>query len=208
MSAGLQLSYTDLASPKLQTLIGGMTDRTRINKFIENRAVVTTRDYLVQLAQTRHATANRLGAEPTGHLSRAAESVSGTSDGNGATVDITSPGFGRVAGDITIVPKEGKYLTIPANAAAYGKRASEVAQAFGDLRPITFGKDGAHALVINRGTGKDRQTIVFYWLVESVLLKQDRTLLPSNEVYAQVLTDGAKDFFDALLDANYGGLLS
>jgi len=188
----------DSATPFLKQLSSGLQDRTRLNQFIAGRGEALTRDYLFAQAAIRHRTANALGATPTGHLERAAESVTSEWNGDDAIIGITSPGISRVMGDIEIDPVNGSYLTIPATAAAYGKRAEEVAQQFGDLHFVPF-PNGKKALVAELGTGKDKQEIVMYWLVAHVTLPEDRTLLPSDEAYLAAAEDGAGDYYEAMV---------
>lgn len=111
--------------------LGGTT--AKMNEFIAGRALSVTRDHLIEQAKGRHKTANRLGAQPTDHLLLAAESqnLKGMSDAGGVTIGITSPGIGRAFHPLDIKPSAGKkYLTIPATAEAYGRRAGS----FNDLR--------------------------------------------------------------------------
>lgn len=215
----VELTIGGNAQAMLSQLKTGMVNRVDLNHDIAARAENTTRDYLLSLSQSRHATADALGATPTGHLERAAESVSSSSDADAATISITSPGIGRAFHDVTITPGSGKkYLTIPATAEAYGKRAG----AFSDLR-LAFFKGGLLALVkadqsrvsdrkesgygveSNAAQGKRAplqaasRPPVYYWLKTSVRQKQDRTLLPSDELLQSAAEEGVRDWLKDFL---------
>ena len=212
----VDLSIGGNALRMLKQLEEGMINRVDLHQDIATREENLVRDYLISLAQTRHATADRLGATPTGHLERAAESVTSRSDADAATVSITSPGLRRAFGDITIVPVNAKWLTIAATAEAYGKRAGS----FNDLR-LAFFKSGRLALVkADQSRLSDRKSSgygieskaaktdatkqrppVYYWLVKSVTQKQDRTLLPSNALLQTAAEEGVRDWLKSFLAA-------
>ncbi len=206
------------AQRMLAQLEAELLNPVEIHQDIATRAENLTRDYLTSLAQSRHATADSLGAAPTGHLERAAESVMSRSDAEGAVVGITSPGITRAFSDITITPVNAKYLTIAATAEAYGKRAG----AFNDLR-LAFFKGGRLALVkADQSRVSDRRASgygieskaaketrvpqqaaqrppIYYWLVKSVHQQQDRTLLPSDELLQSAAEEGVRDWLKSFL---------
>ncbi|MFZ2279307.1 MAG: hypothetical protein WAW39_16055 [Prosthecobacter sp.] len=210
----VEMSIGGDALRMLEQLEEGMINRADLHQDIATREENLVRDYLISLAQTRHATADDLGATPTGHLERAAESVTSRSDADAATVSITSPGMRRAFEDITIVPVNAKWLTIAATAEAYGKRAG----AFNDLR-LAFFKGGRLALVkADQSRLSDRKSSgygiegkaakadatkqrppVYYWLVKSVTQKQDRTLLPSDALLQTAAEEGVRDWLKSFL---------
>lgn len=212
MSLGVEIQIGGKAQRMLARLSEEVIDRAEIHQDIATREENLVRDYLSGLARTRHATADDLGATPTGHLERAAESVHSTSDESGATVSITSPGISRAFEDITIKPGAGKkFLTIPATAEAYGKRAG----AFNDLR-LAFFKNGLLALVkADQSRLSDRKASgygieskaaktnvrppVYFWLKKSVFQKQDRTLLPSDKLIQSAAEEGVRDWLKEFL---------
>jgi len=85
--------------------------------------------------------------------------------------------------------RAAKYLTIPATAAAFGRRAREIAGLF-----LVKFKSGVKALAKRDGKGLK----VFYWLKESVTLPQDRELLPSDEQLLNAAEKGARDYIKKL----------
>lgn len=198
MSIGLTITvHSEEVDAKLREFNSGLTSRTPMNESVGKRAGELTRNYLVNIAETRHATAQRLGAAPTGHWAQAAEKTTNEADETGATVTINQPGIGRVAHDVTIVPGGGrKYLTIPAIAAAYGKRAATVP----DLAVLIRWKEGQRrAIALIQAEGKSGAGTVWYWLVKSVFQPQDRSLLPSDEQYRLAALQGVRDYVDRLL---------
>jgi len=206
MSVSLQIDVSgdDQVIKLLSRLRSALTDRTALHKSIGGTAELLTRQHLTTLAKTRHATANKLGAKPSGHLARAAESVKGDGTNEAATVSITSPGMRRAFGDVTITPGAGKkYLTIPATAEAYNRRAGS----FNDLR-LAFFKNGLLALVkAEQSSVADRRqsggrSEVYYWLKKSVTQKQDRTLLPPDDDYTAAAVAGVKSYLRLLRSAS------
>jgi hypothetical protein len=176
----------------LVRLLGGLADRTRLNRFVANRGRDLTLEYLRRISATRHKTAQGLGATPTGHLNPERK-VTGEGKAEAAEIAIRIPGIGRAFEDKTITPVRSKYLTLPAAAESYGKRARE----FNDLRLAVF-KGGALLALVRREAGETR---VLYWLKTSVLQRQDRTLLPSDAAYMGAAEEGTKDFIRALIAA-------
>jgi hypothetical protein len=151
----------------LRRLAGGLSNRAPLHA----RIAVTTRNFVQDHVRglDQHRTANRLGAQPTGHLATAAKGIESESDERAATLKIPRASRLRAAfGTYTIRPKNGKkYLTIPDNARTYGKRVAEIRE------PLHFRMVGGRhkALCFKDGT-------VAFWLREQVTIKEDRTLLP------------------------------
>ena len=218
MSAGLQIDVVvdDKASPVVQRLSRYIGNPRLVHQFIAPVAENVTRDYLIIQANGRHATARRLGAQPTGHLSRAAESVTSKYDDTAATVGITSPGISRALGPITIKATRRKWLTIPAVGSVYGKKAAEQ----GDLTFMSF-RRGLAALVeaepYRITTGKKKgemgkrpvldnagRPIIVYWLKKEVTIKEDRSLIPSDEIYKAAAEQGIEDLLDAVTSLQGG----
>jgi hypothetical protein len=199
---GLQIDVRSAEVDQLVSrLLDGLTDLTPLNEQVGIRTTERTRNHLVAIAQTRHATATRLGATPSGHWGQAAEKTSFQANQEGAIISIEQPGIGRVAHDVTIEPGPGKkYLTLPAIAAAYNQRAYRISGLHVMVRFLE-GERRAVALAMDSGEGKDRVETVWYWLVTSVTQKQDRTLLPSDEEYNLAALAGVRDFVDRLLAA-------
>lgn len=196
MSVGLQIDVRDAGAQQLlDRFFATLTDRTGIHEHIGERASELTRSHLVAIAQSRHKTAQKLGATPSGFWGQGAEKTTSVADAEKATVTINQPGIGRAAHDVDILPGGGKkYLTLPAIAAAYNKKATTVP----DLTMMIRWKDGQRrAIALGQKAGE--QFTVWYWLVKSVRQKQDRTLLPSDEEFRLAALAGIRDSIDALL---------
>jgi hypothetical protein len=194
--SGLSLSVdvVNRVSPAIQAVTRELTDLRGLHNAMGYAARTLTRNHLIELAGSRHDTANRLGAKPSGHWAQAAEDTTFESDANSATVTIAHPGIGRAMHDVTITPGSGKkFLTIPLIAQAYDLRAAAVWAAeelFIAKAKDQSGKDYAVA-------GKrlsDGSFQAWYLLVPSVHQAQDRSLLPSDTEYERAAVDGAIDY--------------
>jgi len=196
MSFAIELSISDGATPVLDGLIEALEDGKGLHSAIAAEAEVLTRDYILSIAPSRHKTAERLGATPTGYLERAAEGVTSRGEEDQAVLILGGDvgGFARAFGDVTITPKKGKYLTIPNKAAAYGKRAGEI----DDLEVLVYRKSGGGFTLALGREDDDGERDVFYWLVKEVNQKQDRSLLPSDDQYLAAAELGAIGYLDTL----------
>lgn len=142
-----------------------------------------TRRHIVGQASRRHYSAGRLGATPTGFLEKAARKTVFHSDMSHGEVVIPSPGFGRAFHDINITPKSKPFLTIPAHAHAYGRRASELrALGWKLFRPAVKGTHKSDNRKRDLLMGyRDGETVCLYILKLRVHQRQDRSLLPSDD---------------------------
>ncbi len=186
----------------LERLRGALTDKTALHKSIGSYAETLTRQHLTTLAGTRHKTADKLDATRSGHLTRAAESVISEGSQDAAIVTVVSPGISRAFGNLTITAKPGKWLTIPANAEAYNRRA----RTFNDLRIAFFGRGRMALVKAEQSSLKDRKqsggrSEVYYWLKKSVTQKQDRTLLPDDDDFNAAAAQGIKAYIRLLREA-------
>jgi hypothetical protein len=187
MSAlSINIQVTDKATPILAELHRELTDRTGLHKYIGASAEAGTRLHIRKAAAARHTTAGRLGASPTGYLTKRAELVQGTGNKDAAEITVTGAIFKRVFGPVTVRPRAKKMLAIPMRAEAYGKRPGE----FGDLF-LFKSKQGRLFLARQAGEGK----LHFLFLLKSVVvLPQDRGLLPSDEQFGQLAELAARGY--------------
>ena len=203
LSFQIDVSGDDQVIKMLARLRTKLTDKTALHKSIGTWAESATRDHLIQEAQARHKTANRLGARPSGHLEPHGDVVnSKLSNADAAIVSINIPGIRRAFGDLTITAKSGKWLTIPANAEAYNRRA----RTFNDLRVAFFGKGRMALVKAEQSSLSDRKesggrSEVYYWLKKSVTQKQDRALLPPDDDFATAAVQGIKAYIRMLRSA-------
>jgi hypothetical protein len=225
MSVTLSIDVRDRVSGMLGAFAAGLSKRAGLNRAIGSYARNCVRDYLIGQAQTRHKTAEALGAQPSGHLARAAENTTFKADEQTATVSINSPGMSRAVRDLVIEPTSPrKFLTIPVIAEAYNQRAYRVrglvAIVTGDKGVLMKPQRGRSTTYKTRryaGPNKFTATTkqggrfgtVWYVLVRRVKQKQDRTLLPSDEAISQAALEGVRYYVDYLIfvaESQQGGL--
>lgn len=137
-----------------------------------NAVAILVRSHLSRLGSWKHESANRLHAQQTGFLQKAARGTVFNASENGGEVVIPAP-LGRAFHDVKIRPESWKYLTIPAAPEAYGKRASILADHGWSLY---MPKGKRFITGYKKGVGSK----ILYWLHESVKQEQDRELLPSD----------------------------
>ena len=131
-------------------------------------------------ASGRHRTASRLGARPTGHLEKGAARITSHATADRATVRVPIAGIARAFRDLEIVPVKAKALTIPVSAAAYGHRVRELARmGWSIFRPK------GHDVLMGSRNGSAAEPL--YALKKRVVVRQDRTLLPSDEAVSAAI---------------------
>ena len=131
-------------------------------------------------ASGRHRTASRLGARPTGHLEKGAARITSHATADRATVRVPIAGIARAFRDLEIVPVKAKALTIPVSAAAYGHRVRELARmGWSIFRPK------GHDVLMGSRNGSEAEAL--YALKKRVVVRQDRTLLPSDEAISAAI---------------------
>ncbi|MGN0890766.1 MAG: hypothetical protein ACI4W7_03850 [Candidatus Spyradenecus sp.] len=163
----------------LSRLIAALGDRgrTALNRTAAYGLLTLCRKHLKVEASRRHASARRLGATPTGHLEEAARTMVSTADATAGEVQIFSPGFSRVFGSLSIKARNARALTLPLDAASYGKRAGELRREGWQL--FRSPAKGLRAILLGKHPGSG-EVKALYLLRASVTLPQDRTLLPSD----------------------------
>ena len=178
-----------LHAPALDRLMDALgPDMRRALLEVAARGVqIAVSGHIEAMAQTRHRTANSLGAEPTGHYERAAADVTSEVDGDVGVVTIPIAGFSRAFHDVTIRPGAGKKaLTIPIVAESYGVRVVEMQSAGWSI----FRPKGSKALFGRRDGAAG--ALPLYALVSVVRQPQDRTLLPSDEELGAAAENGVR----------------
>lgn len=151
----------------------GTAGRHLLYSAAANAVAILVRGHLAKLGSWKHMSAEKLGAQPTGILGRAATRTTSNATSERGEVVIPSPAVRRAFHDVEIRPKSWDFLTIPASREAYGKRASVLASLGWQLfRP---GK----AKILMGKLGDDAPKVLYY-LATSVRQRQDRSLLPSD----------------------------
>jgi hypothetical protein len=184
----IAIQVNDQATPALRNLLrqaGGATGLKVAARGVAN----VLRDHFDERDRTD---SNKLGGKRT-HFWRAVRRSVQTPIVRGSTgvVGINHVGIGQKVRGGTIKPVRAKFLTIPADPRAYGKRA-------GEFNNLSFGiVDGRPALVESEQTdfklgrrrkdGSRKITVlgtrgggVIYWLVKKVHQNADPRALPSD----------------------------
>ncbi|MEO8204880.1 MAG: hypothetical protein ABI615_01775 [Chthoniobacterales bacterium] len=194
----LRISIKDSATPRLASLIATLSGpgRSDLNRAAGAQLQVVTASHVAVLAATRHTTAERLGATPTNFFASAAEKVAQasalTADSSGATLTINHPGFIRAFRSVKIVPRTARSLAIPIHAISYGHRAAALWD-----RLALFIPKGKRVICAKLGG----VITPLYILCKSVTMKQDRSLLPSDEEFQEAAIAGAKSYLGGALSA-------
>lgn len=127
-----------------------------------------------------HATAQRLGAKPTGHMAKTARRIEAEATAEMAIVKIPRKSRLRAAfGGFEIRPGPGKtFLAIPDHPLTYGKMPSKFPRETFDFQILA-----GHRLfpVLKWADGPEKGKVA-YWLKRSQTVKEDRTLLPWEEI--------------------------
>jgi len=201
MSVGVSVNIQDNASPALRKAMASLTDRQQLHKEIGAAVQTLVSEYLIALEMVRNDSANALGANKSNFLSKIGEDqTSFTADAAKATVSIAHSAMGRAFHDVDIVPTGGrKFLTIPANAAAYNHRALEFDDLVLIFSHLTTGNKRPVALAKPGGGKKGEGLTVYYWLVRAVHQVQDRTLLPSDEMLTKSALDASKGYIGRVI---------
>lgn len=181
-----KVSITFKQSSDIAALIRalGPEGRRTLNEGAALELWASVRDHLRRESGNRHGSAHRLGAYPTGHLEKAAQSTDPHADDDAAGVTVSSPGISRAFHPLRLAPVNAQSLTIPVHWLGYGQRASEVSAAYRLFRPR--GKDYLMADV-------DGTPTVIYLLRKSVTVPQDRSLLPSDTELEKAARKGFRD---------------
>lgn len=144
--------------------------------------MVLVKRHVAKYARVHHDTANKLGAMPTGHIEKGAAAITCTGD----EVAIPIPGFQRVFHPLTIEPRRANALTIPINPVSYGKRAGRLASEGWHIFRLGKSRDG-----VLMGALGDEEPIALYKLARKTRVKQDRTMLPTDEEMERAAAQGA-----------------
>ena len=195
MSLRVDIDTSGLDAGDLAVLEARMRDGAGLHARMAGDAEIFVKERGKVTAAGEHRSAQRLGAQPTGHLSAAYEGIEGVSTAESASLLV--PGATRLRaafGRYVITPKNGsKFLTIPVAREAYGKRAGE----FDDLFFLRVGP--RKTPILARDSGPGLQTM--YFLTPKAEIPEDKNLIPFDDL-AEEARDSAEAFIDeAILEA-------
>ena len=196
----VQLQIQDFG--KLAALMNalGPSNRQRLNAVGAKALEVKVRAHVARVSASRHGSAGRLGATPTGHYRKGMRGIAGHATSSGGEVVIPIAGISRAYHAITLnTPTSGgkKYLTIPKHAAAYGHTVPELrSRGWTFFRPPA---DGAKLISKKprrfdkyknclMGSKNGEKPVIMFALAETVHQRQDPLLLPSREQCASIVS--------------------
>jgi hypothetical protein len=210
----------DTARPALRALRQGLANRVQLNRAAAEGMLPAVQLNLRHMADTNH---NPFGVRSTFWNLMLSGTSAGTDD-QGGYVAVPSPVGLRALGG-TVVPKQSKYLAIPARAEAYGKSPKD----FNDLTFILMptGRFGQSAALVQtplpdgtktRGKKKidaqgrrsiaarEQGGMVFYWLVPRATIPANPDVLPTKEQLASAATQGVSSYIGAIVKRGGGNV--
>ena len=153
------------------------------------------RNHIRLLSNTRHDTANRLGASPTHHF-RASDVLPPNATNSDVSVTVTTPGISRAYHDIDIDPVNGQFLAIPLHADSYGISPREFK---GNLFRINKPGSTEKGNVLYTSDVLNKKPIAMYALVDTVHQQRDPSLMPTNREMTEEALQGAVAAVKAIL---------
>lgn len=178
----MELNIRATVNPRISALFKELGPAWRKNLYGvgANALRLHLRRYIRNEAQRRHITAGRLGGTPTGHLAKGAARITSSATEYAAIVNVPIAGITRAFRDLIIRPKNTNALTIPISAAANGHTVRELRRmGWSIFRPI--GKDYL------MGTQDGGDARLLYALRKKVIVRKDRTLLPSSASVSETI---------------------
>ena len=172
----VELSVKVTINPKLIAILNDLSPMARRELYSTGGAALANvvRTHLRRVGSTKHATASRLGATPTEHIIKGANRVTSHSSANGSIVSVPIAGISRAFAPLTIQAKNANALTIPVAAASYGHRVRELSRMGWNIF-----KPKGHDVLMGKMQG-DKEAKTLYALRKRVVIRQDRSLLPSD----------------------------
>lgn len=212
------INITDNATPLLQRLQSRVRAGS-LEKVMGQAATNTIKDYLFGLDATRP---NKLGGRRTNFYAGAAKATTFTSMPGYILIGVNQLGMRQRLEGGEINPVNAKYLTIPADPEAYGKRASEFSNLkftfavnkFGAMQPalveaaatrVGFGgrqKNGQRT--VNRGSAVGGK--VMFWLCRQANQKGDPSVMPSGRDIVESAIKAGSKYVESLDDRRGGNV--
>ncbi len=199
------LSIKDNATPHLRSVMAALSPRA-LNPLLGRAAVNSFKRNFFALDRSHR---NKLGGTPTHFYSQCARSTHFQVLADGVKIAVSQVGARQRLEGGDIRPVKSKWLTIPAIAASYGRRARE----FDNLRFIQFRPDLA-ALVAGEGGATVERKVkgstikrpvkgttkgqVLFWLKKGVVQSPDNTVIPSQDALVADLNEAASSYLQLL----------
>ncbi len=183
-SYGASVQISDTAIPGIRAVASALASAAYRPAVGEAAKLVLT-DHLAAKNNdgSSHKTASRLGAQQQNLYAQFVRATSWSNLASGIRLSISHAAARQRIEGGTITPVNGKYLTIPAIAGAYGKRAREC----GTILKFLFRRISGEArpvALISEQTGS-----IWYWLVKSVTQAGDDTVLPTDQQFVDGVTN-------------------
>ena len=176
--------------------------RARILDGVGRDVSIDLARYFTKISKTRHKTARRLGAAPSGILefyefyppmSRGGAEINAYRRG-ASSVFVTISGIpflSRAYGDLHIRPVRASALTIPMHRYAYNTSAAEMKTLGWTL--FTMGRHWGGRSGILFGMRGSEGPIPLYRLVKHATVPQDAKLMPTQDMLARWARDSANE---------------
>jgi hypothetical protein len=199
VSFQVNIEVQGMTGPMLARVSTGLRNRRALHTQIAGDAERYLKATGFKKAQGQHRSAERLGANPTGHLAKAYANIESAGTDEQAELRIPRASRLRAAfSDYVARPGAGKkFLTLPGHAETYGRRVGEFSE--GTFRfAILQGARVYHVLLWAEDGGAHAKGDVAYWLKREVTIKQDATLI-RFDLLAQEARDSAQEYLDELI---------
>lgn len=193
---GIGVQVTNLAAPASRR-VARVLSPEYLRPVVGRAASNVYRTHLFALDRERP---NAMGGQRTHFYAQAARGTQFTHDADGVTISIVNIGIRQRFYGGVIRPKNSKWLTIPANPAAHGKRAREFDLEViydGEGRPIALATKSTRAVQITQNARGNtvrksigRHGVIMYWLKKSVTQAPDPTVLaPIDKVAGAIISN-------------------
>jgi hypothetical protein len=193
------IDIQDRATPAIRGALGEL-QLAGVKPAIGRAVVRLVQQHFLRLNASR---ANPLGGPRSNFYAQAARSTRYDVLTDGVLVSVSQAGIRQRREGGEIVPRNVKYLTIPAIAEAFGRRAAEFDNLVimwrrigGQTRPVAL----VEATPFTRGIKTDRVGgRVFFWLVKSVTQRADPAVLPADDELRDTAIGAAQAYFERAL---------
>ncbi len=196
------IEIRDRATPAVEGALGEL-QLAGVKPEIGRAVARLVQQHFLRLNASR---ANPLGGPRSNFYAQAARGTRYDVLTDGVLVSVSQVGIRQRLEGGEIVPRSVKYLTLPAIAEAYGKRAREFPNLVlmwrriaGQTRPVALvepeATQPARGVKTDSVGGK-----IFFWLVKSVTQPADPSVLPTDDEFRDTAIGAAQDYFERALN--------